>query len=188
LTPFNLESPVAGVFFFIPYIVEAGILEVVKHGKDPHSSVINAEQAALSILLLNLIGNKRLSHIKTYDHEPGLGVFAGLNVLPKATYIQSYSCRTSSVLLLKFQNHFVSHFQKIYPNFYNSAFINLDFHSIPHYGDESQMEKVWCGDQSKAMKGANTIFAQDSESNAILYTRADILRKDEATEILKFVD
>jgi len=38
------------------------------------------------------------------------------------------------------------------------------------------------------MKGANTIFAQDSESNVILYTRADILRKEEANEIKLFID
>ena len=37
------------------------------------------------------------------------------------------------------------------------------------------------------MKGANTVFVQDSQSNTILYTRADILRNEEADEIKKFV-
>jgi len=36
------------------------------------------------------------------------------------------------------------------------------------------------------MKGANTVFVQDSQSNAILYTRADILRNEEAQEVRKF--
>jgi hypothetical protein len=49
------------------------------------------------------------------------------------------------------------------------------------------MEKVWCGARGKAMKGANTVFAQDSSSNVILYTRADILRKDETEEVKRFV-
>ena len=49
------------------------------------------------------------------------------------------------------------------------------------------MEKVWCGSRSKAMKGANTLFAQDGRSNAIIYTRADILHKNETDEILHFV-
>ncbi|MBW2664570.1 MAG: transposase [Deltaproteobacteria bacterium] len=49
------------------------------------------------------------------------------------------------------------------------------------------MEKVWCGARSKTMKGANTVFVQDSQSNTILYTRADILRNEEAAEIKKFV-
>ncbi|OAD20136.1 Transposase, IS4 [Candidatus Thiomargarita nelsonii] len=188
LVPFNIECPTVGVFFFLPYIIEAEIIPIIQHCQLPESSVINARAAALSMLLLKLIGSKRLSHMSDFDHEPGLGVFAGLNVLPKATYMQSYSCRTSETLLLEFQNRLVKHFQEIYPHFYGSTFINLDFHSIPHFGEESQMEKVWCGARGKAMKGANTIFVQDSNSNAIVYTRADILRQNESTEILKFVD
>jgi len=188
MTSFSIECPIVGVFFFLPYLIESKILGIVKHCHLPKSSVINAEQAALSILLLKLIGQERISHISDFDQEPGLGLFAGLNVLPKASYMQSYSCRTSEMMLLQFQNSIVKHFNKIYPSFYSSNFINLDFHSIPHYGEESQMEKVWCGARGKTMKGANTLLVQDSESNAIIYTHADILRKDETTEILKFVD
>ncbi len=63
----------------------------------------------------------------------------------------------------------------------------MDFHSIPHFGDESEMEKIWCGARGKTLKGANTVFAQDSKSNLILYARADILRREESAEIEKFV-
>lgn len=38
------------------------------------------------------------------------------------------------------------------------------------------------------MKGANTLFAQDSQSNIILYTKADILRANETVEIKHFVE
>ncbi|MBE3115462.1 MAG: transposase [Actinobacteria bacterium] len=62
-----------------------------------------------------------------------------------------------------------------------------DFHSIPHFGDLSEMEKVWCGSRGKTIKGANTVFTQDGKSNVILYTRADILRKEESEEIKRFV-
>ena len=41
--------------------------------------------------------------------------------------------------------------------------------------------------QDKAIKGANTVFVQDGKSNVILYTRADILRKEESEEIKRFV-
>jgi hypothetical protein len=126
--------------------------------------------------------------VSSYDHEPGLGLFAGLNFLPKPTFMATYSCRTSEKLLNDFQYQLMTLFQKKYSDFYQSKFINLDFHSIPHFGEQSKMEKVWCGARGKAIKGANTIFAQDSESNAILYTRADILRKNEANEIINFVD
>lgn len=186
LEPFNIDCPVVGVYFFLPYIIESGILDIIKQCELPKSSAISAEQAALSMLLLKLMGNKRLSHMEAYNHEPGLGLFAGLSVLPKNTYMSTYSCRTSESLLMDFQQQLMQHFQTIYPQYYTSDYINLDFHSIPHFGTESQMERVWCGARSKAMKGANTLFAQDSESNAIIYTRADILRKDETNEILQF--
>ncbi len=122
-----------------------------------------------------------------YDHEPGFGVFADLNVLRKPTYMNTYSCLTSEAMLLDFQQQIITAFKKIYPNLYGSGFINLDFHSIPHYGDKSEMEKMWCGVKGKTMKGVNTIFAQDAQSNTILYTRADILRREESKEIKKFV-
>jgi hypothetical protein len=188
LKPFHLDCPTIGVFFFLPYIIESGIIDVVQKCKMPKSSAIDAKQACLSMLLLKLIGNERLSHIKTYDHEPGFGVFAGLNVLPKTNYMLTYSCRTSKKILFDLQKKVVSHFKNTYANFYQSNFINLDFHSIPHFGEQSKMEKVWCGARGKSMKGANTIFAQDSESNVILYTSADILRKNETKEVLKFIN
>jgi hypothetical protein len=178
---------VAGIFFFLPYLIKSGIMDILQQCKLPSSSTINAQQACLSMLLLKLIGGARLSHISDYDHEPGLGVFAGLNFLPKATYMATYSCRTSESLLLTIQQELMKQFQIIYPDFYASNIINLDFHSIPHFGEQSQMEKVWCGSRGKAMRGANTLFAQDSQSNAILYTRADILHKNETNEILHFV-
>jgi len=39
------------------------------------------------MLALKFIGNERLSHMESYDKEMGLGVFAGLNVLPKNTFV-----------------------------------------------------------------------------------------------------
>lgn len=187
LEPFNIDCPSAGCFFFIPYILESGILDIVSECKMPDSSDIGSTQACLSMLILKLMGRKRLSHIGSYDREPGLGIFAGLNVLPKPTYMNTYSCRCSESQLMNLQNKIITTLKKEYPDFYNSDYINLDFHSIPHFGDESEMEKVWCGARGKSMKGANTVFVQDSQSNAILYTRADILRNEEADEIKKFV-
>ena len=187
LTPFKMDCPAIGVFFFIPYIIESGIIDIIKKCNLPESSVIGSTQACLSMLLLKLIGKERLSHIQNYDMEPGLGLFAGLNILPKATYMSTYSCRTTEEMLLSFQKKIINQFKRIYSDFYQSRFINLDFHSIPHYGDEQSMEKIWCGAKGKAITGANSVLATDGKSNAILYTRTDILRNEESEEIQKFV-
>lgn len=188
LESFNIDCPIAGIFLFLPYIIESDILKIVDQCHLPASQHIGSTQAALSMLLLKLIGNERLSHIKSFDYEPSLGIFAGLNVLPKASYMGSYSCRTDEQTLNKLQQKIVTNMKSKYPEVYQSEYINLDFHSIPHFGTESKMEKVWCGARGKAMKGATTLLAQDSSSNVITYTKADILRKNEAEEIKKFVE
>lgn len=188
LEKFQIDTPAVGLFFFIPYIIESGIIDILKQAKLPESSIIGSTQAGLSMLALKLMGNQRLSHMESYDKEMGLGVFAGLNVLPKNTYMSTYSCLSSTETIMDFQKQIVRNFKQSYPELYNGNYINLDFHSIPHYGEESEMEKVWCGARNKTMKGADTVIAQDANSNMILYTRADILRKEESQEVLKFVD
>jgi hypothetical protein len=50
------------------------------------------------------------------------------------------------------------------------------------------MERVWCGTRGKTLKGANCFFAQDGESDSLLYTRADIKRSESSEEIKRFVD
>jgi transposase len=188
LEKFVVDCPVAGIFLFLPYIIESGILEIIKKCELPESSVIGSTQACLSMLLLKLIGNERLGNMDNYDHEPGLGIFAGLNVLPKTTYMNTYSCRTSEDMLNSLQEEILNKFTNTYSEFYGGDYINLDFHSIPHYGEDSNMEKIWCGSRNKTMKGANTIFAQDSKANMIVYTRTDILRKEESEEIKRFIE
>jgi len=188
LEPFRADCQVAGVFFFLPYIIESGILEVVQRCALPESSEIGSRQAALSMLLLKLVGKERLSHIRQYDMDRGFGLFAGLNVLPKPTYICTYSCRTEASVLLEFQKQIIAGLQGLCPEFYQGETINLDFHSIPHFGDEPSMERVWCGARGKSMKGANTFFAQDGESDALLYSRDDLKRSESSEEIKRFVD
>jgi len=188
LEPFKIDCPVAGVFLFIPYILESGITDIVQKCPLPDSADIGSLQASLAMLLFKLIGGERLSHIQSYDQEPGLGIFAGLNMLPKSSYMTTYSCRTSTLLLENFQKELIANFKRRFPSLYRSKYINLDFHSIPHFGTESQMEKVWCGSRGKSMKGANTLLVQDGSSDVILYTKADVLRKNESQEIKAFVE
>jgi hypothetical protein len=70
---------------------------------------------------------------------------------------------------------------------YDSNIINLDFHTIPHFGDESVLQKHWAGARNKKMKGALTLFAQNADSKLILYTAADIQRDESDDQILSFL-
>jgi transposase len=188
LKPFRAQCQVAGIYLFLPYIIESGILDIVGACSMPQSSDIGKVQASLAMLLLKLIGNERLSNINNYDSDLGFGIFAGLNVLPKPSYICSYSCRTDAARLMEFQKKIIEKLLNTYPYLYEGDTINLDFHSIPHFGSESEMENVWCGVRGKVLKGANTFFAQDGASNALMYVNADIKREESSLEIKKFLN
>jgi transposase len=186
LEPFHEDCQVAGAFLFLPYIIDSGLLDCWDALPMPESKRMGKRQAGLSFLLLKLIGGERLCHVRQYDHDVGFGVFAGLNVLPKPSYMGTYSCRVSAALCQRLQKEMVGRFLERAPGFCQGNTLNLDFHSIPHFGDQSQMEKVWCGARGKALKGANTFFAQDADTRAVVYANADVLRKDGAQEVLQF--
>src|SRR5512135_2107374 len=57
--------------------------------------MIPAASALLSLLVLKLLDKERRSHIDDFNFDEALGLFAGLNVLPKKTFVTDYSYRTT---------------------------------------------------------------------------------------------
>ena len=56
--------------------------------------MIPAVNALLSLLTLKLLDKERLSHIDDFNCDEALGLFAGLNILPKKSYATHYSYQT----------------------------------------------------------------------------------------------
>lgn len=181
----RFESPGAGIFLFAPLIAELGLDEIVPKAGLPGSKVIPALSYFLSFLSLKLLGTERYSHVGEHTFDPGLGLFSGLNTIPKCTAMSTYSYSLNDDHVLRLQKAFVQHAAKI--GLYDGKIINLDFHTIPHYGDESVLEKHWAGARGKVMKGALTLFAQDAESKLILYSDADIQRAEADSQVLSFL-
>ena len=169
----------AGAFLFAPFLEKFQVPELVSSAGLPGSKVIPAVSYFLSFLALKLIGTERYAHMGDHAFDPGLGMFAGLNVLPKCTAMSVYSYSLDEVHILKLQQAFVK--KAAHLGLYDGSIINLDFHTIPHYGEESVLQEHWAGAKGKRMKGALTLFAQDASSKLILYTAADIM-KEEANE------
>jgi len=178
-------SPGAGVFLFVPFLAQLNINKVVQDAGLSGTKVIPATSYLMSFLALKLLGTERYSHVGDHGFDPGLGMFAGINVLPKCTAMSTYSYSLDEVHLLRLQKSFIKQASKL--GLYNGTIINLDFHTIPHYGDESVLEKHWAGSRNKRMKGALTLFAQDADSKLLLYTAADIMRNETNDQILDFL-
>src|SRR5204863_112762 len=66
---------------------------LVRQAGFPGSALIPAPHALRSLLALKLFGNARHSHVMSYVLDEGLALFAGLNVIPKRSFLTEYSCR-----------------------------------------------------------------------------------------------
>jgi transposase len=181
----RFDCAAAGVFLFAPFIEQLKIEKIISEASIPGTKAIPAISYFLSFLTLNLIGTERYAHIGDHSFDPGLGLFAGLNVLPKCTAMSTYSYGLDSIHLLRLQKSFVKQATKL--GLYDNKIINLDFHTVPHFGDESVLQKHWAGARNKKMKGALTLFAQDAVSKLILYTAADIQRDESDDQALAFL-
>jgi hypothetical protein len=175
----------AGIFLFAPFISQFDFDLIVKRAGLPGSKIIPAKSYLLSFLSLKLLGMERYAHASDYAFDPVLGTFAGLGVLPKCTALSTYSYSLDEVHIERLQQEFISQAQKL--RLYDGKYVNLDFHTIPHYGDESVLEQHWAGARNKTMKGVLTLVAQDAESKLLLYSAADIKRSEANDQVHAFM-
>ncbi len=78
----SLESDCAGLFLFAPFIEKLSLPSAVKQAGLPGTKTIPALNYFLSFLALKLLGTQRFAHVNDHSFDEGLGLFAGLNVLP----------------------------------------------------------------------------------------------------------
>ena len=96
LTPGRcLRTRVAGVFLFLPLLARLRFDDLVTQAGYPGSGMVPPPAALLSLLALKLLDKERRSHITDFNFDEALGLFAGLNVLPKKSYATDYSYRTT---------------------------------------------------------------------------------------------
>ncbi|SIO09967.1 hypothetical protein SAMN05444166_2440 [Singulisphaera sp. GP187] len=55
--------------------------------------MVPATSALLAMLALKLLDKERRSHIDDFNCDEALGLFAGLNILPKKSFATDYSYR-----------------------------------------------------------------------------------------------
>lgn len=175
----------AHALVFLPLIEQLGIIKAIETAGFPGTSKISALSYVLSILALKLVGCARLSHDKTWNLDYGLGLFAGLNVLPKNASLSSYSYRISREANKKFMINLAAIFAA--PGSELGEF-NLDFHAIPHWGDLSVLENNWNGSRGKAMKSVLSLIVHDPNTGLLSYTDAEVRHENQKDAILDFVD
>ena len=181
----SFESTSAGIWLFAPLLARFDTAKLVKAASLPGTKAIGTLNYWLSFLALKLLGTERYAHVGEHSFDPALGWFAGLNVLPKCTAMSTYSYSLDELHLSRLQQGFVKRAAKL--GLYDGSIINLDYHSAPHFGDESVLDKHWTGARGKKMKGALTLFAQDAGTKLMLYTDADVRASEADDQVMSFL-
>ena len=186
LAPRRFTTRHGGLFLFLPEIIRFGLDDIGRSMILPGSKMIPAGCALRSMLALKLTAIDRSSHVMPQVTDEGLALFAGLNVIPKKSYLSEYSNRIGHAKTTRLLAA-VSDHVKGDDGFPGRSF-NLDFHSIPYYGDDSVVERHYVSMRSRRQKSILTFLAQDADGDAFCYANADLRKGEENDEIFRFIE
>ena len=141
--------------------------------------------ALLSLLTLKLLDKERRSHITDFDFDEALGLFAGLNVLPKKSYATDYSYRTTRSCQQTLLSQWVAALAPLL--FSEAQEFCLDFHPIPSRGESDAFENHYLPTRGKAAPSIQSFFAYEPQSRVLCYSNANLTRADHAGELMRFV-
>ena len=181
----QFTSSGVGVLCFLPFIKAYGIDAAIEASSYPGTKQIGKLNSILAFLALKLSNVQRYGQDDGWCMDRGLGMFAGLNVLPKTSWYSSYSDaikRSDNVAFLK-------SLVKIFAEHgFLSDTANLDFTAIPYWGDEDPFENNWSGKRSKALISIQAALAQDPESGILCYGDTTVKHDNQDGVILEFLD
>jgi hypothetical protein len=174
-----------GLFLFVPMLVALRFEELVQQIALPRSEMIPAGCALRSLLGLKLFGNARHSHVMASVFDEGLALFAGLNAIPKRSWLTEYSCRVDPRCYPQWMQQWFEAMSQL--GLQRGVSFHLDFHTIPFHGEEALVEKHYVSKRSRSQKGILAFLAQDAERRVFCYANADIRKNEQNDEILRFV-
>jgi hypothetical protein len=174
-----------GILAFLPLLANLGVAHWIEAAGYPETSELSRTQSVLSFLALKLSGYERFSHDDLWAMDRSLGLFAGLNVLPKDATVSSYSYRVDRQMNRRFLRAMFSTFQQ---EGLLGGLVNLDFTAIPHWGDASVLDNNWSGKRRKALKSVLALLCQDPDSGIFCYADAELCRSRQPECVLEFVD
>jgi len=175
----------AGMLCFLPYIRSLGLDKIIKRSNYPGTKSIPTLQSILCFLALKLSNVNRYTRDDLWCMDRGTGLFAGLTVLPKASWFTSYSHRVTREMNVSF----LKAMQKLWQEkglLSDSA--NLDFVSVPYWGKNQHLENNWSGIRGKALPSLLTALVQDPESGIITYGDTDIKKDNKDDTVIEFLD
>jgi transposase len=185
LSPREFTTRVGGLFLFIPDLVRLNAKVLAEKAKLPGSRMIPAEHALRASLALKLWSIERKSHVMALVADEGLGLFCGLNAMPKRSFLSEYSSRVSPQKVSELLAGW--HAQLSGEAIVKGESLNLDFHSVPYFGEHPLVQSHYLSKRSRRQPSILTFLAQDADSEVFCYSNADIRKGEEPEEIFRFI-
>jgi hypothetical protein len=186
LSPRQFRTKFGGLFLFLPYLVSADLDTILARCGFPGSKMIPAGCAMRSLLALKLFGSARHSHVMSSVCDDGLALFAGLNVIPKRSFLTEYSCRINPACYPALMRDWFDVVNGL--GLKRGTSFDLDFHTIPFHGEDALVEKHYISKRSRRQKGMLAFLAQDAETRVFCYANGELRKDQQNDEIIRFVD
>jgi hypothetical protein len=185
LAPREFDVKVAGVFLLWRIVAQLDVQEVPGQLDWYGSKMIPAANALLCGLYLKFVEKERKSHVMDLLYDGG-AFSVGLNEFPKRAYLAEYSQRLTHEDNMKFLHVWVKRLRK--HNIIDGSSLNLDFQSLPYFGEDPVVQKHYVSMRSRRQKAILVFLAQDAKSKIFCYSNADLRKGEESDEILRFID
>ena len=184
LSPASFRTKFGGLFLFLPMLAVIPLDQILQDAGFPGSQMIPAGCAMRSLLALKLSGTARHGHVMSSVLDQGLALFAGLNVIPKRSFLTEYSCRIAPACYPELMHRWFDAIGRL--GLPRGRSFDLDFHTIPFHGDDALIEKHYISKRSRRQKGILAFLVQDAATRVFCYANGELRKGDQNDEILRF--
>ena len=185
LSPQSFRTKFGGLFLFLPMLAAIPLDRILHEAGFPGSEMIPPGSALRSLLALKLFGTARHGHVMSVVLDQGLALFAGLNVIPKRSFLTEYSCRIAPTCYPELMRRWFDAVGRL--GLPRGRSFDLDFHTIPFHGEDALIEKHYVSKRSRRQKGILAFLAQDAETRVFCYANGELRKDEQNDEILRFV-
>ncbi|HEV3445016.1 MAG TPA: hypothetical protein VG099_10260 [Gemmataceae bacterium] len=185
LAPRSFRTQFGGLFLFLPSLATIPFDRLLGRAGFPGTAMVPAGCALRSLLALKLFGTARHTHVMSSVLDEGLALFAGLNVIPKRSFLTEYSCRIDPACYPKLLRSWFDTLTGL--QLPRGSSFDLDFHTIPFHGDEALLEKHYVSKRSRRQKGILAFLVHDAQAHVFCYGNADLRKQDQDGAVLDFV-
>lgn len=185
LSPRQFRTQFGGLFLFLPYLAQIPWEAIFEQNGFPGSAMIPAAHAIRALLGLKLYGAARHSHVMSEVFDPGLALFAGLNSIPKRSFLTEYSSRIVPAAYPRAMRQWFDALQQL--GLPRGESFDLDFHTIPFHGEDALLQKHYVSKRSRRQKGLLAFVAQDADTHVFCYGNAQVRKENQNEEVLRFV-